>query len=422
MNDILKKRKDMEEMERKMEKDKEKKRKERKDELTKMRQEITEKKEKEAADTKEERERKKQKKLSREKKRKEEEEKYKKEQQAKLAEKRKAEEEEKKKEVEAKKKKREEKNKAKEKFEEFNKEQISKFQKGFEKVTEDRKKVDDKAEEEEKKKDEIYKKLRSKIRSADKKIIELKEKNNEEIHGLFSSPDIAAIFKQFHPNLKGLFEFLIKTTFLSITERKHNNEVIMERWHYFNYAFQLNPLIIGVKEVQNIFRAVTKDKQIRKEYYLGMNFEEFQQALLRIAIKHKTVFNKIAEKIKDETMTDKEINSVIQKDIEEKEKNEFDEPKDYNIRNLLVEDDIRKEVLDDYGDISKVTPQTMKGLIYYLKVPKEKKAQEERFREIVAQKLENKHHNFESTLWVKVRVADEVEGGVHVESEEEGEG
>ena len=49
-----------------------------------------------------------------------------------------------------------------------------------------------------------------------------------------------------------------------------------------------------------------------------MNFEEFEQALLRLAIKHKTVFNKIAEKIKDETMTDKEINSVIQKDIEEK--------------------------------------------------------------------------------------------------------
>ena len=73
-----------------------------------------------------------------------------------------------------------------------------------------------------------------------------------------------------------------------------------------------------------------------------MNFEEFQQALLRVAIKHKTVFNKISEKIKDETMTEKEINSVIQKDIEEKEKNEFDEPKDYNIRNLLKEDDVRK--------------------------------------------------------------------------------
>ena len=54
--------------------------------------------------------------------------------------------------------------------------------------------------------------------------------------------------------------------------------------------------------------------------------------------------------------------------------------------------------MDDYGDISKVTAQTMKGLIYYLKVPKEKKAQEEKFRDVITQKLENKHHNYESKI------------------------
>ena len=69
-------------------------------------------------------------------------------------------------------------------------------------------------------------------------------------------------------------------------------------------------------------------------------------------------------------MSQKEINSVIDKDIEEKEKNEFDEPKDYNIKHLLVEEDINQEIIDDYGDINKVTPQTLKGLFYYLKVPK----------------------------------------------------
>lgn len=31
-----------------------------------------------------------------------------------------------------------------------------------------------------------------------------------------------------------------------------------------------------------------------------MNFSEFQQALLRIAIKYKAVFNLVAEKIKDD--------------------------------------------------------------------------------------------------------------------------
>lgn len=55
----------------------------------------------------------------------------------------------------------------------------------------------------------------------------------------------------------------------------------------------------------SIFKSLTKDKQISKQYYLGLNFEQFQQALLRIAIKHKTIFNKISEKIKESDMSEK---------------------------------------------------------------------------------------------------------------------
>ncbi len=36
-------------------------------------------------------------------------------------------------------------------------------------------------------------------------------------------------------------------------------------------------------------------------------------------------------------MTDKEINDVINKDIEEKEKNEFDEPSEIDVKSLLKE-------------------------------------------------------------------------------------
>lgn len=88
-------------------------------------------------------------------------------------------------------------------------------------------------------------------------------------------------------------------------------------------------------------------------------------------------------------MTDREINSVIDKDMEEKEKNEFDEPKQIDVRALLVEEDINKEIIDDYGDIKKVTPSTLKGLIYYLKVPKDKAGQEKRFRQILSNKGEH---------------------------------
>ena len=75
-------------------------------------------------------------------------------------------------------------------------------------------------------------------------------------------------------------------------------------------------MIISAKEIFSIFRTLTKEKQIAAEYNTGLNLDEFKQALLRIAIRHKTVFNKIADKIKEDDMTDKENNDVINKDIE----------------------------------------------------------------------------------------------------------
>ena len=47
--------------------------------------------------------------------------------------------------------------------------------------------------------------------------------------------------------------------------------------------------------------------------------------------------------------------------------------------------------MDDYGDISKVSTDTLKGLIYYLKVPSDKIGQDKRFREIIASDGKPKH-------------------------------
>ncbi len=57
-------------------------------------------------------------------------------------------------------------------------------------------------------------------------------------------------------------------------------------------------MIILAKEIFSIFRTFTKEKQISADYHTGLSLDEFKQALLRIAIRHKTVFNKIADKIK----------------------------------------------------------------------------------------------------------------------------
>ena len=52
-------------------------------------------------------------------------------------------------------------------------------------------------EEQKKQKEDLYKKLRNKISSQDKKIIEIRNKNNEEISELYSSPEITDVFTKF---------------------------------------------------------------------------------------------------------------------------------------------------------------------------------------------------------------------------------
>ena len=52
-------------------------------------------------------------------------------------------------------------------------------------------------------------------------------------------------------------------------------------------------------------------------------------------------------------MTSGQIDAVIEKDIEEKQKNQFEEPKQIDVKGLIKEEDINKKITDHYGDISK---------------------------------------------------------------------
>jgi 3-isopropylmalate dehydratase small subunit len=56
---------------------------------------------------------------------------------------------------------------------------------------------------------------------------------------------------------------------------------------------------VHAKDMVLIFKNITKDKVVPKEYLIGLSFKEFEEALLRIAIKHKSIFNIINERIKD---------------------------------------------------------------------------------------------------------------------------
>ena len=120
--------------------------------------------------------------------------------------------------------------------------------------------------------------------------------------------------------LRTLFDFLLKSTFTSLTEKKHNNEVIYETWLFFNIGFKVTPVILDVKEMQLIFQSLTRNKHQTKDYYVGLDYQEFCQALLRAAVKHKSVFNKLSVKMKDGKLQGADVSEVLKGE----EKNEFE--------------------------------------------------------------------------------------------------
>lgn len=46
-----------------------------------------------------------------------------------------------------------------------------------------------------------------------------------------------------------------------------------------------------------MFKYLTRSKEVPKGYLVGLNFKDFQEALLRMAVKYKAFFNLIGERI-----------------------------------------------------------------------------------------------------------------------------
>jgi hypothetical protein len=119
--------------------------------------------------------------------------------------------------------------------------------------------------------------------------------------------------------LKAVFSFLISQTHLSLTEKKHNNEIIYDTWRYFLNSFEVSPLIVHAKDVVQIFKQITREKVVPKEYLVGLSYKEFEQALLRVTIKYKSIFNLISERIKDK-IEEKKVEEVSVADKTDKSK------------------------------------------------------------------------------------------------------
>ena len=74
--------------------------------------------------------------------------------------------------------------------------------------------------------------------------------------------------------MKAVFEYMEKKSANPLAEKKcRSGEIDYETWLKFNKIFEISPLIVSSKDTINIFKAVTKDKRVSKDYLIGLTYE-----------------------------------------------------------------------------------------------------------------------------------------------------
>ena len=126
----------------------------------------------------------------------------------------------------------------------------------------------------------------------------------------------------------------------------------------FANEFMIYPTIISLRQVEFVFKSLTKDKNPPEGKQLSMSFEEFEEALIRIAVKGGEILNQIYQaKLRATSST---INQALGKMVENSHEKTNSEAKE--------------DQADNYDKIDQTTKNTLNGLFYFLDLPPEKQA------------------------------------------------
>ena len=103
------------------------------------------------------------------------------------------------------------------------------------------------------------------------------------IDKLYKSEEIQSWFVQYHKQFDHIFNYYKNS--VDYTNNKNNNKEYLHMFGFFLFCSQFNifPGVMHSDEVQMIFRSVLKVNNDKAAN--ALNFDEFQQALFRIAIK-----------------------------------------------------------------------------------------------------------------------------------------
>jgi hypothetical protein len=177
----------------------------------------------------------------------------------------------------------------------------------------------------------------------------------QEIKELQNKESISSIFEKYQEELLSIYNYYIENTELSLDVAYNKENLQFKGFMTFVVEFQLSPQILNFEKMLLIYRSTTKDKTLKDKVPIGVDFKEFQQTLLRIAIKGKKWFDELGRN-----------QDFLLKNQEEEVK---EEAGNWNNEEIVGFD---KEKVDEYEKIHETDEKTIEGLMRYLDFPMDK--------------------------------------------------
>ena len=198
---------------------------------------------------------------------------------------------------------------------------------------------------------------------------EKEKKFRQEIKELQRNENISAVFKRYNEELTTIYEYYKENTELSLDVPYVKENMQFKGFMNFAVEFQLIPQIISIEKMQLVYRSTTKDKKLAEKVPIGVNFEEFQQSLLRIAIKGKKWFDLLGN---NKEISQQKPEEEVKEEIETWNNEEFS--------------GFDKEKIDEYEKIQETDEKTLEGLMKYLDFPMEHVKMNNKLRDLKTRK------------------------------------
>ena len=228
----------------------------------------------------------------------------------------------------------------------------------------------------EKKKEEERKKKMDMVLERERERREAEKKFKEKLLTIQNSEPYQAVYKKHSKPLKHVFEYY----------KEDPATEVLNFPGFMHFASQLNvfPALLNPEELNLIFRSLTRDKNKAE---MGLKYDEFQQALLRIAIKAKVTLNKVHDRYASQIAQQSQVEqSEMKKMIDDERRGLGEQPLNEEQEQQLKErvnfeeNLVDRERDDIYHKIEEATPETLEALIFYLDLPADKKLLSEKLK------------------------------------------